>query len=180
MAAILFGGGIIGTGGVDFGVEGAEVYFFALVSDPAFPFGFFFGEPDADEFRGGVFSFFAVQHIFGLSDNAEVFSAIIEGIGVLVIDDEVVGWIHNLPVQAQGFKVIAINDDPDGVEFSAVAAEGPIEVAIAIVIPLVKNRKKAIAEGNFTEGITIFVFAIKRYGPGADTVEPIRYCQVNC
>lgn len=144
------------------------------------PFRPFFDKPYADVFRGGVFSFFAVEHIFGLSNNAEVFSAIIEGIGVLVIDDEVVGRVHNFPVQAECFKVCAIDDDPDGVEFSAVAAESPIEVAIAIVILLVKNRKKAIAEGNFTEGITIFVFAIKRYGPSADTVEPIRYCQVNC
>jgi hypothetical protein len=49
--------------GVDFGVEGADVYFFVFMSDSAFPFAIYLPKPYADEFRGGIFSFAPVLHI---------------------------------------------------------------------------------------------------------------------
>lgn len=98
IAEILFGSGVIGAGGVDFIGEGTEADFFAVISDICVEAAGFFTQGDADVGRGGIFSFSSVTHIFGLSDVAHIGHSVVEGVVIAMVNDEVVGGLHNFSV----------------------------------------------------------------------------------
>jgi hypothetical protein len=169
---VLLCGGVVGTGGFDFGVETAQMRCFVLTGN--------LGDPSADAFiqmnagkpRRGVFSFTFVTGILGVSSEAEVGAKVIEGISVFMVNEDTGRGVHNFPVQPDGSGFAGSGvDEPRRIKFLTISVNGPVKSAEAIVNIGVNNGPEAVAEGHSAERVAVFFLSIPQDGPSEDAVE---------
>jgi len=166
VSVMFFGGGVIGAGGVEIVVERAEVDCFAVMGDLSDPFVCAFIEMNAGEAGRGIFSFTPVAGIFGMGNYAKLLLSVIEGIAEAVVNEEMVGGVHNLPVQINYFRFkVGGYDGSSGVKIMAIAMDPPFEMIDLIVIVEVQDCEIAETEIDFAKGGAETEQAIKQDGP---------------
>jgi len=138
---------IVGTGGVDFGVEPAEPNSLAGDSDFGGPFTGAFFEIDADIFGGGFGSdFLPVAAVLGVRGEAEVGTAIVERIVIVMVNQEMSGRVHKHPVHTGQFGFTGADfEGCEGIEEFSVTAEEPVEGFQGIVIGRLDKRPFVLA-----------------------------------
>jgi hypothetical protein len=120
---------IIGTGGVDFGIETAEVNGFAVITYTRNPFAGADVEGNADVTRPGFFSCFSsVEHIFRGGSEAEIGPAIIEAVIISVVNEKAGRRVQNKLMQILHFSFAAADSEAThGVEGVIIPGGTPFE-----------------------------------------------------
>jgi hypothetical protein len=171
------GGGVISECGCEFGVETTQMYSFSTIRNLSNPFLTSIVKIDAYKSGRGVLSFSIVAAILRMSSEAKIVPAIVEGVVVPVVNEKTFGRVHNLPVESDGFSFARANIDETGrIELLAASVDAPFEISEAVVNIVINDSPISFAEVNPAEFVTIFVPAIGRNRPGAEPIQPLRYC----
>jgi hypothetical protein len=172
-AVIFFGGFIEGLSGLDFGIEPAEMDFFAFIRNLAFVFAV--GEaPDAAKLRGGISFLASVVHILGGGSVSQIGAAIVERAVFVVVNEEAWRRFGNKPVHIFGAGFVGCDNFViHSVKVIAVAVNNPFIFFEPEVIFDIDKRVYALAEINFSEGVAEFEKAIKKDRRYDDNLDPV-------
>mgnify|MGYP001124776718 CR=1 FL=1 len=166
MAVILSGGAVVGFGGLEFVMEGAEKYGLAFDSDLCLPEVMLAVPSDTLVLRavGSVFVFGAVSDILGVGCRTEVCLAVIEAVAVDMVNKHIVRDIYYPAVHGNltlfsGFGSYGSG----GVEGSAYFDCTPFVFADAAVVVRVNNGVFSLGQWYSAEGVSIADAAIQKH-----------------
>ena len=143
--AVVFGGGpVVGSGGVDFFDEIAEVVALVVGGYLGGPFATPLVPVDAFVLRGLVPDAAQVPAVLGECTQAQVGSAVVQAVVVYVVNDEMVGGAGDLAVHFDAPAVLIA----DGVAIPGGAFREPCVAAKAFVVGGVDDREQASGQGD--------------------------------
>ena len=169
LAVEFFGGLVVGTGGLDWVIEIADVNFFPVIAEVDLPLLSSFVPEDALEFFVGFLTL-TVAGILGDSARAEIGFSIIEAIMVYVVNDHAIRNHDDFPVHKYGFRFSPASSVTGG----AAGAGLPFVLAESLIIIGVNDGEFALREWNFPECVAVAQAPIEKNNQNDGFYHPLR------